>query len=46
MNNLISVSSQGQPKINDRVSKCPPMRNIGINISYIFDFTKINEYLN
>ena len=42
MNIKISVPTQGQPKINVGVSKCPPMRIIEINISYIFDFTKVN----
>ena len=42
MNIYISALSQGQPKINVGVSKCPPMCKIGINISYIFDFTKVN----
>ena len=37
-----SVPLQVQLKINVGISKCPPMRNIGINISYIFDFTKVN----
>ena len=46
MNILISVPSQGQPKINVGVSKCRSIRNIGINISYIFDFTKVNKHLN
>ena len=41
MNIKISVPSQGQPKNNVGVSKCRPIRNIGINISYIFDFTGI-----
>ena len=41
MNIYISVPSQGQPKINFGVSKCTPMCNIGINISYI-DFIKVN----
>ena len=46
MNISISVPSQGQPKNNVGVSKCRPIRNIGINISYIFDFTKVNKHLN
>ena len=42
-NNIqISVPLHGQLKINIGVSKCPPMCNIGINISYIFEFTKVN----
>ena len=43
MNIYISAPLQGQPKIMSGVSKCPPMRNIGINISYIFDFTKVSR---
>ena len=46
MNIKISVPSQGQPKINVGVSKCWPIRNIGNNISYIFDFAKVNKHLN
>ena len=45
MNIKMSAPSQGQPKINIGVSKCLLMRNIGINISCIFDFTKVTHEL-
>ena len=45
MNILIRVPSKVRENLCRKVSKCSLIRNIGINISYIFDFTKDDKHL-